>query len=123
MELNFSWIVTRTIYRGLYAGDLVDHLYELQIAPDDGVEFQLDSDEDDIPEAVQKAEAREKNKAEIAALLYSKTCLHCHAKDRNVVTLPCSHLTLCLSCVPSVTVCPRDDCNMSIETTVNVYMV
>ena len=76
--------------------------------------------EEDVPECLQSFEEL---KIETMALLYLTKCLHCHERDRNVVTLPCSHLTLCMACAPLVKLCPKKECNEPIEVTLLTYML
>lgn len=58
--------------------------------------------------------------AETLALLYSKKCDHCYKRDKSVVALPCSHLTLCIGCAPLVKLCPQ--CRQFIEMTILTYI-
>ena len=102
------------------AGDLVDQLYELQLKSD---EAEPQSNSDGIQTTEDKAtKVTTALKTETAALLYTKTCLHCLENDRNIVTLPCSHLTLCITCASSVSKCPRPDCKKIIERKIIIYM-
>ena len=120
------------------AGDLVNFLYDLQIPTDEedtmAVLHNLTLGKEEEEELQQPKEIAEIKavlqeetlspsalKTDTALLLHMTRCLCCHENDRNIVILPCSHLTHCLTCSPSVSSCPRHDCQMVIERKILVY--
>ena len=48
-------------------------------------------------------------------------CLTCRLEKRNVLLLPCCHLSICSNCVKHVKSCPMKDCKQLIENTFVVY--
>ena len=59
---------------------------------------------------------------ETEQLYHQSKCLRCHTRDRDIVCLPCSHLSLCRQCALCVTTCPMMDCNELIVRTVIIYL-
>ena len=118
------------------AGDLIEYLYNLQGSTD---EQETETVLQDLTQEEEQQQQQKENiemktvllheeksslselKSETVLLLYMRRCLCCHKNDRNIVTLPCSHLTHCLTCSPSVSVCPNDECKMTIERKIPIY--
>ena len=57
-------------------------------------------------------------------ILYRQSkCVLCKERARGIVTLPCSHFTLCKQCIPLCSHCPLSDCKLPIELTIVTYLV
>lgn len=101
------------------SGDLVDYLFQL---PDEETEnLQLayfsrhekeELEKRYMEEKIQRVEKEMNNmkleslRKETTALYFSSMCLNCFTNQRNIVTLPCSHLCLCECCSRKVNKCP-----------------
>ena len=109
------------------AGDLVNYLYEMEDMEailHDLTPGEKEEEEEDEIKTVSQTEERLSPRdleTDTAMLLYMTRCLCCHENDRNILTLPCSHLTHCLTCSDSISVCPRHDCKMIIERKILIY--
>lgn len=131
VELGFSEeLVKRALKKCKFktAGDFVDYLQlnEEELMQDE----QIDEEEKVAPAkqlekvaAVKEASAKvEKSLREETEDLYHRSiCLSCFSRKRCIVTLPCSHFTLCDLCLKRTKKCPQRDCGEEIEHSIYTY--
>ena len=81
------------------ATELVDYLYD------------MDYDTEDLNKLCDEFERQAFIKTELYRetehLMSLRMCLACHNSPRSVVSVPCSHLTLCESCTFSISKCQK----------------
>lgn len=58
---------------------------------------------------------------ETISLHYQSMCLRCKDRKRQILSLPCCHIALCLICSNSTKHCPMRDCNETIKETLTVH--
>ena len=68
---------------------------------------------------VSPAKTQKTLRQETEDLYHRSICLNCLDKKRSIVTLPCSHFTLCALCVKRVRKCPLRDCCADIECSIS----
>ena len=69
------------------------------------------------------AAARDVSLLEETKFYYRQSiCLRCDSRKRNVVCLPCCHLTLCSFCSVIASRCYRPDCKVPIESTIETFI-
>lgn len=133
------------------AGDLVDDLEDYLLKFENGLPEEKDDDEkaasykEDIAVVNFPIEDKDSDATTVAAtaaaavsssttaprkltlyketvLLYKRSkCLVCLTNRRCVVTLPCSHLSLCNTCLLRTRKCPLRDCGERIESGIQTY--
>ena len=57
---------------------------------------------------------------ETTELYVSVRCLRCKIERRGIITFPCCHIALCLSCSLTAVICPSKDCLTPIASTLRV---
>ena len=129
-------IVKRALakYKFKSAGDFVDYLEmnEDEFAVDEEVDEEPAPGEEEIAivtppdeEKVAPTATAQPNKTlreETEALYRRSQCLNCFDRKRCVVTLPCSHFTICDQCQKRVKKCPLSDCGETIECSITTYL-
>lgn len=113
------------------AGDLIEDLEDYLLKNEEEVEEKPASGEEKI-EIVAAVESttnsssstpQELTLLEETVFLYKKSyCSVCRINKRCFVTLPCSHLSLCNTCLTSTHKCPFRDCQMEIEYAIPIYI-
>ena len=101
------------------SGDLVDFLFQLPDEENEKLQLAYFSRHEKeelekryMEEKMQRAEKEMDNvkleslRKETKALYCNSMCLNCFTNQRNIVTLPCSHLCLCERCSEKVYKCP-----------------
>ena len=140
LELDFpEKLVRRALHKLKFAtaGDLCDyidtHTEELEVEAKEEEEKQQQQQQEEAEEKKRREEEEEDAKdvgaamreltlTEETELLYKQSrCAVCRENKRCFVTLPCSHLTLCLRCEPKTRHCPLPDCQQFIECTIQTY--
>ena len=115
------------------SGELVDYLFLLN---DEDIEnlrqayFEsLEKEEVEkrcLEEKIQQEEKEMENKKlqslrrETNFLFFKSKCVICFTNERNIVTLPCSHLSLCEFCSKKVDKCPL--CKESFSCTIKTFL-
>jgi len=55
-------------------------------------------------------------------LLYTLQCVSCRIRKRNIVCLPCGHLSLCKSCAQVMLTCGKKYCSYKTTRHIEVFM-
>lgn len=111
------------------AGDLIDYLSDLTDAADDEnlervrrkqLEKETEKEEEAEKQHLEEEDScLETLRRETAVLYLRSKCLECRKNSRNIVTMPCSHLTLCETCSEKTTQCPS--CKETIVAVVKTF--
>ena len=73
----------------------------------------------ECPEKLKDIERPDLLREENERLKSERLCVVCLTKDKNVLLLPCAHLTTCLECSFNMQNCPL--CRSKIQATVRTY--
>ena len=137
LELGFDEkIVKRALkkYKFKCSGDFVEYLelHEDEFAAEEREEEEASPEAGKIAskEGIVKTEdppaatstPQKTLREETEDLYHRSMCLNCFSRKRSIVTLPCSHFTLCGQCEKWIKKCPRRDCGEKIELSISTFM-
>ena len=137
IELGYAPALVRKVLRRQHfdrAGDLVDYLWGIEFADDSNEK----KEEEGTPQPTfslpylpmtnsleienEKKSRQQSLREETLQLYFQSQCLCCREKERNIVCLPCSHLTLCARCATMTSHCPAAECHEKIKDTIVAFL-
>ena len=128
IEFGYCWQHIKTAchdYSFKTAADLIDYLtlQAMETNNDSCICPEEKKQEAKVEEEKGKEVTREALQKETNNLLVTRLCLVCREAERNIVCLPCSHLSLCHRCSPKTLRCPYSMCDSLISHQILTFLV
>ena len=127
-EFGYEKMIIREVLNGKSfdcSGDLVDYLFLLSEDENENLRWvYFEKEELEKRRLMEKIRQEEKEKFQLLRyetnFMYLKSkCVMCYTHARNIVSIPCSHLSLCEHCRNKADKCPL--CQETISCTIKTF--